>query len=332
MDGGEVKVEQVETLDGEVVVGEAELEDVDEGLTADDDETLTNADFGGSDEAVVTYEEQIVEALPALARLGATALTRGATVGMRFGVRASLRLARAMVDPEAATDLVNGVGNGMRSRARDFLGITELDERVQVLTPVGHRFAPSPSRAVVRAEPDTVSPERALRAQGAELLRQSADVATEDGLHPAFGRILGELAPDEGRILRLLCHEGPQAAVDVRTASLIGAGSQLVAQNLNMVDMQAGVRHGDHLEAYLGNLQRLGLVCFSDEPLEDPMAYQVLEAQPHVLDAIKRTSRAKTIQRSLRLTAFGSEFCGVSFPAELDEVKELTAPPSTDPL
>jgi hypothetical protein len=91
--------------------------------------------------------------------------------------------------------------------------------------------------------------------------------------------------------------------------------------------MPAGCRHTDRVPAYLINLQRLGLTCFSDQPLSDEIAYQVLEAQPHVLEAIKSASRAKSVQRTLRLTPFGEEFCAACFPKELDEVEELTGDP-----
>src|SRR5438093_1539164 len=62
-----------------------------------------------------------------------------------------------------------------------------------------------------------------LRERGAELLRRSADVDLDDEeAHPAYARMLSELAPDEARILRLLVIEGPQPAVDVRTSGPIG--------------------------------------------------------------------------------------------------------------
>ena len=61
--------------------------------------------------------------------------------------------------------------------------------------------------------------ESSLRERGAELLRQSADVRYQEDAHPAYERILENLAPDEARILRLLALEGPQPAVDVRTGA-----------------------------------------------------------------------------------------------------------------
>jgi hypothetical protein len=71
-------------------------------------------------------------------------------------------------------------------------------------------------------------------------------------------------------------------------------------------------------------------VSFSREPIGDnAAAYQVLEAQPDVLDAIKRASRAKTVQRSINLTPFGEDFCHVCLPLDYAEVEVLT---EADPL
>ena len=156
---------------------------------------------------------------------------------------------------------------------------------------------------------------QALREQGAELLRQSADGYTDQSAHPAYARILEELAPDEARILRMLADRGPQPAVDVRSVQLLGLGSQSVAEGLNMIGPQAGCRHPERVPSYLNNLYRLGLIWFSKEPVDDAIAYQVLEAQPMVLDAIKGAPRAKTVQRSILLTPFGTDFCDVCLPA-----------------
>ncbi len=112
--------------------------------------------------------------------------------------------------------------------------------------------------------------------------------------------------------------------VDVRATNLIGVGSQLVAPGLNMIGPQAGLRRQNRVPSYLDNLQRLGLVLFSDEPLEDAITYQVLEAQPDVLAAIKQTARARTVRRSIRLTPFGHDFCLVCLPTDTAEIEALT--------
>ena len=232
--------------------------------------------------------QELVEVLPELARAAAVTWTRSLSVTLRAGVR----VVRAAVDADAANELAEAV----RGYARELLGVDDLEARVRELTP---------------PDQDGGAPE--LRARGAELLRRSADLSDDDGVHPAFGRVLAELAPDEARILRLLAHDGAQPAVDVRATNLIGAGSQLVVSALNMLGMEAGCRHPDKVDTYMVNLQRLALVSVSDEPLEGMARYQVLEAQPHVLDAIRATARAKTVHRSVRLTPFGAEFCAACF-------------------
>ena len=159
-------------------------------------------------------------------------------------------------------------------------------------------------------------PGSSLRERGAELLRQSADVRIADDTHPAYERILDDLAPDEGRILRLLATDGPQPAVDVRTARPLKIGSRLVAAGLSMIAEQAGCRRRDRTHAYLNNLNRLGLIWFSRERLEDPRRYQVLEAQPDVVGAIRKAGRAKTVRRSIHLTPFGEDFCQLCLPLD----------------
>jgi hypothetical protein len=266
-----------------------------------------------SENQVVRLEDTI-DALPALARLAAGAWLRATAWGLGTSVRMGARLARAATDPDAAVELYGEVTSGMRAYAREFLGVSDIDERLRQLAPLA-----GSSLARNGNQPD-------LRARGEELLRQAADVGYDQAAHPAYARILSELAPDEARILRLLAIEGPQPLVDVRAQNLIGVGSQLVTPGLNMVGPQAGVRWRERVPAYLNNLGRLGLIFVSDEAVKDPIAYQVLEAQPDVLGVIKETSRAKTVHRSLRLTPFGQDFCSMCLPLEGGVADELPEP------
>jgi hypothetical protein len=245
-----------------------------------------------------------VEMLAGLARLAAGAWLRSAM----WSLGTSVRLARATLDPEEATRLARELSDGLRGYARDILGVAELDERIRSLvpTPPGQR----------RDDDGEAMSAQALRDYGAELLRRSADVEVDDDSHPAYARILEQLAPDEARILRLLATEGDQPAVDVRSSPLLGLGSQLVAEGLSMIGQEAGLGQVERVASYLNNLYRLGLIWFSKEPIEDPVRYQVLEAQPAVLSAIKGSGRAKSVQRSVRLTPFGHDFCVACLPLE----------------
>jgi hypothetical protein len=224
----------------------------------------------------------LLETAPALARLAVGAGLRTA----RWAAETSLRTGAGILGVELPSQ------NGARP--------PEETGEVVPSAPEGQSEATQP---------------RSLRERGAELLERSADVEYEEEFHPAYERILSQLAPDEARILRLLARRGQQPAVDVRTSKALGMGSEMVAPGLNMIGLEAGCRYLDRVPAYLNNLYRLGLIWFSREPLDDPTDYQVLEAQPDVIEAKRKGGRgAKTVRRSISLTPFGEDFCRVALP------------------
>ena len=192
---------------------------------------------------------------------------------------------------------------------------------------LGGEPAPPPEQrpaAEDRAQ-EPLSGRAELRRRGEQLLRRSAEVGPEDDAHPAYVRILDELAPDEARILRLLATEGPKASVDVRGG--LPMASELVALGLTMIAEEAGCRAPERVHAYLNNLHRLGLVWFSREPLRDPLAYQVLEAQPEVDEAMREAGRmGRTVRRSIHLTPFGADFCSVCLPLQPPDAGLSSAP------
>jgi len=232
--------------------------------------------------------ESIKRDAPGLARIAATSWLRTA----EWAVEGWVRIARIAMDSVLSGERPPG-GDGATS------------EREPTVPPEAEQ-----------------SSSDALRERGARLLRLSADVDFAEDFHPAYARILSELAPDEARILRLLALQGPQAAVDVRSG--LPLASQLVAPGLSMIGAEAGCRHLDRLHAYLDNLNRLGLTWFSREALEDPLSYQVLEAQPDVIEAIKQAGRTgRTVRRSIHLTPFGHDFCNVCLPLDTAEFREV---------
>lgn len=267
----------------------------------------------------------IVAAVPGLVRIGLAAWWRTTGWGVETTARAGSRVLRAAVSGESPADLFQGVGADVRAYLRRLLEIMEAEE-------AAGEAGPGAPAAAGGSDASTAE----LRERGAELLRRSADVHLEEDPHPAYARILDNLAPDEGRILRLLALEGPRASVDVRTARPLNVGSELVAPGLTMIGAEAGCRQPDRVRAYLNNLYRLGLVWFSREPVSDPLRYQVLEAQPEVQRAMEKAGRSRTVRRSIHLTPFGGDFCDTCLPlhtAELDllpggEASEEATPPA----
>lgn len=242
-------------------------------------------------------ELSLIRATPVVMRLAAGASVRTARWGLGLSMRAGSRFLQAAVNGESAAQFVDEATAEMRAFARRLLGMDVNGEIVDA--------------EVVDEEKPLA---RTLRERGAELLRQSADIDYSEDSHPAFERILTDIAPDEARILRLLWTDGPQPAVDVRESKPLNIGSQLVKPGLSMIGAAAGARYLDRVPSYLDNLHRLGLVWFSREPLEDPLRYQVLEAQPEVIDAMRSVGRARTVRRTIQLTPFGEDFCRACLP------------------
>jgi hypothetical protein len=253
--------------------------------------------------------EAIREHGPGIARIYAGSWLRTAGWAAETSLKIGEGLARAALGGQAPTKQLEEAANDIRSAARRFLGIGGGGDNAV-------------------AANGASSPEAALRAQGAELLRHSADVRFDEDIHPAYERILGDITPDEARILRLFVASGPRPAVDIRTFGPLGFGSDLVAQGLNMIGAEAGCRYTERVPQYLNNLNRLGLIWFSRETLDDIQGYQVIEAQPEASEALKEAGRgAQTVRRSIHLTAFGRDFCDSVLPDDTAEFEAVQAEP-----
>src|SRR5262249_37030627 len=223
--------------------------------------------------------EELLQAAPGLARIAASMARQGGSEGANAYAEGASRVMRAAASGESTAAAVQETTAELRAYLRDLIGVEE----------------------VPRSRPPGNDSADALRGRGEELLRRSADVSVDVDSHPAYMRILDALAPDEARILRFLAREGEQPSVDVRAG--LPFASALVAQGCTMIAEEAGCRHADRVYAYLNNLNRLGLVWFSREPLRDARRYQVLEAQSEVTEALEKGGRtARTVRRSIVLT------------------------------
>ena len=263
-----------------------------------------------------------------MTRIAARAWMRSAAWTVDSGIRSGKLFARALTDPTTAGELVQEVARDVAEATRT---VSDVARAVAAGVPLPKALldATVSLSSVVLADATPREPdasEKTLRERGEELLHRSRDVWSEDDdTHPAYARILGDLAPDEARILLLLLRGGPQPSVDVRTGGPVGLiSSALVAPGMSMIGARAGCRYLDEVPAYLNNLFRLGLIWFSREQLEDPMEYQVVEAQPDVLEAMHSVRFPKVVRRSIHLTPFGAGFCKVCL-VDPEETAELPA-------
>ena len=266
-------------------------------LPTDDDTLGADAHDAGEPPDPTLYE-----ALPGLARIGLRAGFRTLAWMANETLTTGEEILGAVAEGESPIPVVREAGHEAWTMVARSLGLEDDDA--------------DPAAAARRRGAERPATTEELRVKGADLLHRSADVRNDDDTHPAFAHILDELTPDEARMLRFLCAEGPQPSVDVRTNRPFGVGSELVAGGLSMIGLQAGVRHLDRTQSYLNNLERLGLIWFSRETVE-PGRYQVVEVQPEVVDALKRAGRApRTIRRSIHLTPFGEDFCATCLPTD----------------
>ncbi len=275
-------------------------------------------------------ETPAMDALPGLMRIAATSWLRTTEWGVVASVKGARALLKAASSPSNAMEFAQGVVNAS-SVVADLAkalssGVPIPQAVVEVSAAIsGPQQAAAQNGARNRQERVAAS----LREQGEELLMRSRDVWNDDQGHPAYARILSELAPDEGRILLLLMRDGPQPSIDVRTGGPVGmVSSRLVKSGLTMIGARAGTRYVDQVPSYLHNLFRLGMIWFSREQLNDPLKYQVVEAQPDVLEAMHSVRSAKVVRRSIHLTPFGEDFCrAVLAPADkLVDLPEHAAP------
>ncbi len=270
------------------------------------------------------------EELPGMVRIVASTSARSMAWTAGAYVRSGRLLARALTDRKAAEELIHEVADDVAFATRT---ISEVARAIAEGVPVSRALIDGGAAlaAVIPDPVEVVLPEHepTLRERGEDLLERSRDVWSDEEHHPAYVRILDDLAPDEARILVHMLRGGPQPAVDVRTGGPVGlVSSSLVASGLTMIGARAGVRYGDEVPAYLNNLFRLGLVWFSSEQVEDPMDYQVLEAQPDVLEAMHSVRFTKLVRRSIHLTPFGINFCQTCLvdPEQVTDLPEHGAP------
>lgn len=266
-------------------------------------------EFGSDDDDHTEYStELVVRPTPPLPAVPESARPAASTLGTATGV--------ARVAWSALTEATAwSVGTALGVTGTVLRGSMAGQPPREILSEAGAQVRDSMRRALgvhptteVEAAPE-LSPVTELRARGAELLRQSADLHSTDESHPAYSRILDQLAPDEARIVRHLYLDGPQPAIDVRTGRNTNGG------RFNLIGEDAGLRYPNRIEEYLTNLRRLGLLDFGREPLGNPNRYQLLEALPEVRKLLKRTGfGTKVLYRTIELTSFGGGFVRTCLP------------------
>jgi hypothetical protein len=265
-----------------------------------------------------------IRSIPSLARVVVGASVEAGSSYVKVGVI----VARGVVGRQPPSAIVEDVAGQATEFARKLLELSDEAVGVSIVRSDARPPVPTPSRpsgsvtAKVVSQPVPGAPwlrieradQRTLQQMYEALIAESTDVHHHEENHPAYVRVISELTPDEARILRLFAVDGPQPALDIRTAGTFGFGSRLVKPGVTMIGAYAGCQEPDRVPSYLNNLNRLGLIWFSREMIGDVNSYALLEAQPDVLEAAEELggkNRIRNTLRSIELTAFGKNLCSL---------------------
>ena len=141
------------------------------------------------------------------------------------------------------------------------------------------------------------------------LLERGGEQSKADGESALLAALASDLVPDEARIIAALAVRdwSPLVHVEARRPDDVHLG----LRNASLIGRQAGVALVRRTPLYVDRLMAAGLVVATparDDAAED---YEVLLADPDVLDAIRAAGRgplgARVVRQGLALSEIGAE-------------------------
>lgn len=266
-------------------------------------------------------------------RLLATTAALGRQVTTDMWAR-SWSITREVIDGarqgRSPADLASVVMDGTLQTVRDVMGIaaehtpgsTVAQQMAHVAQQlpgtVGDRLGEATRGVTGMTERDV---RRQLREQGQDLLRRSAALDDPEE-HPSFASILRQMAPDEARIVRFLADQGDQPMIDAVEVNLMTRDAREVAHNVSMIGRESGCIRPHLSPVYLDNLRRLGVIQIRNFQAGGDTAYDLLEAQPGVVDLpppTQRLTRHRVVRRSVSLSEFGRQLYAMCFAPDPED-------------
>jgi Abortive infection alpha len=198
-------------------------------------------------------------------------------------------------------------GAGQRFVLREIKrGLNQLDPR---------RLISDPPRPMLVAPADESNPPPDASAQTVEekmtaLLTRSMHDTPSDSRRTLHEVLVGELVPDEARILSALSDGSSYPLVHI-AAPGVGSYQKLVLENASSVGRAAGVALPDRVHVYVSHLRRLGLVEAGPEDHSLKDAYDILLTEPNLRAMIAAMGKgprgARIIRRTVRMSDLGRE-------------------------
>ena len=143
-----------------------------------------------------------------------------------------------------------------------------------------------------------------LREMYVNLLSSSMNMDYVAIVHPSFVDIIRQLTPDEAKLLNLLKADGKHAVVDIRQQLPDDGGEVDIIKDFSHISY--GVCEcPENIGAYLGNLQRLGIITIPDNRhLSEDAHYDLIRNNPLIAPYV---SEGKNVfkKKCLIVTSFG---------------------------
>ena len=249
----------------------------------------------------------------------------------------------------ALGEALDGVTRGVRDVVRAIPGVRQVEAQAEA----GGRFIrgelkkrldsgdpppipprrPPPAIAAPRSEPPrAVSTGRPSVAQALQaLLTASMRSTPEMGRRMLLEGLVGELVPDEARILSALSDGSIYALVHI-TEPGIGGHRHRVLENASSVGRAAGVALPEYVHLYVSHLRRMGLVESGPEDHSLKDEYDILLSEPKLRATIASRGKGprgvRIMRRTVRISDLGRELWETAHPPQ-DQVND--EPPDAPP-
>ncbi len=157
---------------------------------------------------------------------------------------------------------------------------------------------PRPMTIATPEEPTAES----LNTKMDRLLDRALDQSTAGSQVELYHRLLDQLVADEARIIGALSEGDASPLVNVHSWTRSRTPGQAVLEHACLIGRTANVALPGMVPQYVGHLLSLGLVETGPEDPAQKAEYEVLLAEPMVLQAIKSGSRGPLVARVEKLT------------------------------
>jgi hypothetical protein len=237
----------------------------------------------------------------------------------------------------AVGEAVGGATRGLRHTIRAIPGVRQVEARAEA----GGRFIRGElKKRLDGGDPRTITPRRpppAITAPGSEppravptgrppvpqtlqaLLAASMRSSPEVSRRMLLEVLVGELVPDEARILSALSDGSIYALVHIAEPG-IGGYRHRVLENASSVGRAAGVSLPEYVHLYVSHLLRIGLVESGPEDHSLKDEYDILLSEPKLRATIAARGKGprgvRIMRRTVRISDLGRELWETAHPPQ----------------